>query len=214
MLAIAMVGLTSACTIFNGKDGKVYATVSYYGGADGILWTNNMFASGSYPNTEYEITAGTFSGQYVLYYTEYNYSSTRSTYEYETFFNVPGTTGYFIYGGDAATNISWFRNNRWGNSSYSNSYSFSITVNAGTFKTDGADKHYSIYLGWSPSNSTISSSNLAKTATIVSETSDKIVKELVDGDTTVRLEISKNPVTLLPGQADPTAPEQYGLLQK
>jgi hypothetical protein len=187
VLVIASMAAMASCSLLSGKAGDAYVQMTYNSAADGMLISAEGFPLSFYTAQDYLIEPGTYNVLYVLYY------STLSTW-YTTYTN--DTNGTFITGGSSVSNnLSFYTSNGYFDA-YANTYSYTITVNKGSFPfRDGTDKYFSIYLGWDPAYTEVSSANVAASeAKIIEDSADRIVKELTDGDHTLRLEIKKGSV--------------------
>jgi hypothetical protein len=153
-----------------------------------MLISAEGFPSSFYTGQDYPIEPGTYNVAYVLYYSIY------SAGYWTTYTN--DTRGTYIYNGSSVeSNLSWYASLDPFNS-YVNLFNYTITVNKGSFPVrKGADKHFALYLDWDPASWTISSSAVAASeAKVIEDSADRIVKELTDGDYTLRVEVKKGSV--------------------
>lgn len=203
--ALLLVLVMSSCELFTGtrgSDGQAYLKFTFdYDDADGFIADfpdTEYDGQSAYQGAIYESTAetavkpGTFTGTYVLFWTDYD-----SILSYITYFNDPGN--FYVYGGSSSTaNLNFFLNSN-SFEDYYNTVSYTITENKGgagsflTNGTDGADTHFTIAFAWDAIETEIYSSNVAASqATIAEETTDHVVKELVDGNKTLRVTLPKS----------------------
>jgi hypothetical protein len=198
VVAVCVVVMTG-CSLLSGKDGKAYVKVTFdTAEADGVMGNFDGLPTSAQVNTEYEVDPSSYTGDYVLYWSEYIYDShgSGSYWHYHTHFNQSSFFSLYgtIYGPSSSSNVTYYTSNFY--TSYHNDVVYSITVNKGSFPfKNGTDKHFTIALAWYPSETTISSSAVAASeARIIEDSPDRIVKELTDGDYTLRLEMKKGNV--------------------
>jgi hypothetical protein len=184
--------MLASCNLLAGKDGKAYIKATFSTAqADGVMYNNfGGFPSSWTLGTEYEISAGDYAVDYVLYWSLWN-PSADSYYpgggHYETSFNG----GWIVHGATVSGNLSYYATNKY--TSYHKDFSYTITVNKGSFPfKNGADTHFILYMDWNPALTDITSSLTGAKAVIVEDSADRVVKELTEGDTTVRLQINKS----------------------
>ena len=196
ILAIASMAVIASCSLLSGKDGKAYVQVTFdLTQADAVMGSFGGLPSDGEANTEYEVAPGSYTGDNVLYWSTYIFDAhgAGSYLHYHTYFNGPSFyTDYgYIYGPSVSSNLSYYSGTFY--STYHNDLSYTVTVKKGSFPfRSGADSHFTLYLDWDPILSTISSSTVpASKARIIEDSSDRIVKELTDGDYTLRLEMKK-----------------------
>ncbi len=170
-----------------GKAGKAYLQVTWDTG-NANYWIAHMegFPDSWSMYTDYEMTEGTYSGGYVLCYDYYS-----SPYYYSEF-NDAYYAGYntVLYNGSSySTNHSYYVSTYY--NYYYNPISVDITTNPGAFPLKaGADKYFTLYLGWSYFS--ISSNAVpAADARVIENSADRVVKELTDGAYTIRVTMQK-----------------------
>jgi hypothetical protein len=196
VVVAACVAVMTGCSLLSGKDGKAYVKVTFdLSQADAVMGNFDGLPTSGDVNTEYEVVPGSYTGDYVLYWSEYVYDShgSGSYWHYHTHFNQAQffiDWGY-VYGPSASSNVSYYGSNFY--ASYHNDLTYTVTVKKGSFPfRKGADTHFTLYLDWDPTASTISSSEVAVSeAKIIEDSPDRIVKELTDGEYTLRLEMKK-----------------------
>ncbi len=195
-LVVASIAIIASCSLLSGKDGKAYLQVTFdITQADAVLGTFGGLPSDGQVDTEYEVAAGSYTGDNVLYWSTYiNDSHGAGAYwHYHTYLNGPNFyTDYgYVYGPSVSSNLSYYSSNFY--ASYHNDLSYTVTVKKGSFPfRSGADTHFTLYLDWDPTLSAIGSANVAASeARVIEDSADRIVKELTDGDFTLRLEMKK-----------------------
>ncbi|NOY07821.1 MAG: hypothetical protein GXP33_03150 [Spirochaetes bacterium] len=193
----------SGCSILmgeDGKDGKVYLEVAVYSYAD-AYWTDLQGIS--FPDywdlyTSYEIDEGAYSVKYALCEYQYQYSSDLGDYYYFYYINSYDTTAPRYYSStlaDCTAVLDQYLNTDNGPVI---SYDISITVNKGTDGSilkdgkDGEDKYYSLYLGWDPDNSEISSNGAALKKTVMTGKDNLKVLQFKDKYRTFTLTFPEN----------------------
>lgn len=199
VLAIASMAVIASCSLLSGEDGKAYVQVTFdLAQADAVMGNFGGLPSDGQVDTEYEVAAGSYTGDNVLYWSTYVYDDhgAGASWHYHTYLNGPDffTDWGYIYGPSVSLNLSYYNTTFY--SSYHNDLSYTVTVKEGSFPfRNGADTHFTLYLDWDPTLSTIGSANVAASkARIIEDSADKIVKELTDGAYTLRLEMKKGSV--------------------
>jgi hypothetical protein len=198
-LVIASMAAIASCSLLSGKDGKAFVQVTFdINQADGVMGNFGGLPTDGQVDTEYEVAPQSYTGDYVLYWTGYvsdthggvPYSHYHTHFNHAQFFLDWG----YIWGSSASSNLSYYTSSFY--ATYHNDLAYTVTVKEGSFPfRNGADTHFTLYLDWDPTASTISSSAVAASeAKIIEDSADRIVKELTDGDYTLRLEIKKGSV--------------------
>jgi hypothetical protein len=163
VLVAACLAAMTGCSLLTGDDGKAYVLVTFNTAqADGVRGNFGGLPTGGSPNTDYLVSPGSYSGDYVLYWTDYVTDSHDFVWysHYHTHFNQAqfySDWGY-VYGPSASSNLSYYESDYY--ASYHNELVYSITVNQGSFPfKKGVDKYFTLYLDWDPAASLISSIN-------------------------------------------------------
>jgi len=196
-LVIASVAVIASCSLLSGKDGKAFVKVTFdIDQADGVTGNFAGLPTDGQVDTEYEVDPDSYTGDYVLYWTTtqvYHDHGLGYSWHYDTFFNQSQFINDwgFIYGASADENLAYYLSYFY--AGYHNDLAYTVTVKKGSFPfRNGADTHFILYLDWDPTLSAISSSAVAASeAKVIEDSADRIVKELTDGDYTLRLEIKK-----------------------
>jgi hypothetical protein len=184
--------MLSSCNLLKGQDGSAYIQATLESGVDGIMYsTFEGFPSGWSLGTEYSISEGYYSNEYVLYWSAYSSGDAHSSSpHYDTHFNA----GWLIYGSSISGNLSYYAGNYY--ASYHNSFSYDITVNPGRFPfRNGEDKHLTLEFMWDPNSTNVSSLMSGALAAIVEDSATQVVKELTEGDLTFRLVLPKSAIS-------------------
>lgn len=198
-LVIVSMAIIASCSLLSGKDGKAFVKVVFdINQADGLMGNFDGLPADGQVDTEYEVDPGSYAGDYVLYWSEYINSSHYDGIilygpHWHTYIDqVDYVADYgFLIGSSVNSNTSFYWANRY--ATCHNNLTYTVTVKKGSFPfRNGADTHFTLYLDWDPTLSTISSSAVAASeARVIEDSADRIVKELTDGDFTLRLEMKK-----------------------
>lgn len=200
---LALLAMLAGCP---GMEGKAYVTFTYsatdgpQSRIDGALTSFSGLPANAVPNTPYLVAAGSYTGNYVLYWTELvtaahldppspDPGATSYTNHYHAHFN----TDWYTWGPTAADAATKYQTDLFA-TAY-NTANYTVTVKRGPNpSTPGADSNFVITLAWDPTQSGVASSrDVAAREVVVEDSPARVVKEVTDGDATLQLTITKRP---------------------